>query len=58
MTKTGKVGTFGGMNIPTVTMFMDGYARGVNYYNQVKGTKVQVIGWNINTLNGTMAEYL
>ena len=29
MTKTGKVGTFGGMEIPTVTIFMAGYAEGV-----------------------------
>src|SRR6478752_6941087 len=28
-TKTGKVGTFGGLNIPTVTIFMDGFAQGV-----------------------------
>ena len=32
MTKTGKVGTFGGLPIPTVTIFMDGFARGVKYY--------------------------
>ncbi len=30
MTKTGKVGTFGGLPIPTVTIFMDGFARGVD----------------------------
>ena len=29
VTKTGKVGTFGGIQIPTVTVFMDGYALGV-----------------------------
>ncbi len=48
MTKTGKVGTFGGFPIPTVTAFMDGFARGVNYYNQHKGTSVIVYGWDIN----------
>ncbi len=47
MTKTGKVGTFGGFPIPTVTIFMDGFARGVKYYNEVKGATVQVIGWDI-----------
>ena len=45
MTKTGKVGTFGGMKLPTVTIFMVGYEAGVKYYNAQKGTKVQVLGW-------------
>jgi basic membrane protein A len=43
---TGKVGTFGGMNFPTVSIFMDGFYQGVQYYNEVKGTSVQVIGWD------------
>ena len=42
MTKTGKVGTFGGIKIPTVTIFMDGFAEGVQYYNEQKGKDVQV----------------
>jgi len=45
-TKTGKVGTFGGMKLPTVTIFMVGYEAGVKYYNAQKGTKVQVLGWD------------
>lgn len=53
MTKTGKVGTFGGMKIPTVTIFMNGFAAGVLKYNQDNGTKVQVLGWNPKTQNGT-----
>lgn len=48
VTKTGKVGTFGGFPIPTVTIFMDGFARGVAYYNEQKGTNVEVLGWDIN----------
>ena len=48
MTKTGIVGTFGGFPIATVTIFMDGFARGVAYYNEQKGTDVQVLGWDIN----------
>ncbi len=43
--QTGKVGTFGGMSFPTVTIFMDGFKQGVDYYNQAKGKSVQVIGW-------------
>jgi basic membrane protein A len=45
-TETGKVGTFGGMQIPTVTIFMDGFLAGVNYYNEQKGTSVEVLGWD------------
>ena len=46
MTKTGKVGTFGGLNIPPVTIYMDGFWEGVNYYNKQNGTKVKVLGWD------------
>ena len=52
MTKTGKVGTFGGLNIPTVTIFMDGFWEGVQYYNKQKGTNVQVLGWDEQTQKG------
>jgi basic membrane protein A len=44
--KTGKVGTYGGLKIPPVTVFMDGFADGVAYYNQQKGKNVQVLGWD------------
>jgi basic membrane protein A len=52
VTKTGKVGTFGGMQIPTVTVFMDGFAMGVKYYNDQKGTSVEVLGWDPATQTG------
>ncbi|NNG20173.1 BMP family ABC transporter substrate-binding protein [Naumannella sp. ID2617S] len=44
--KTGKVGTFGGKKIPTVTIFMDGFAQGVAHYNKAKSKNVQVLGWD------------
>ncbi|WP_432558851.1 BMP family lipoprotein [Granulicoccus sp. GXG6511] len=50
--KTGKVGTFGGMQIPTVTIFMDGFAQGVSYHNEQKSTDVQVIGWDSERQDG------
>jgi basic membrane protein A len=53
MTKTGKVATFGGAKYPTVTVYMDGFWEGVQYYNQKHGTKVQVLGWNQTTQQGT-----
>jgi len=46
MTKTGIVGTWGGINIPPVSVFMDGYLVGVNYHNAQKGTTVRVLGWD------------
>jgi basic membrane protein A len=46
MTKTGKVGTFGGIQIPTVTIFMKGFQAGVKYYNQKNGTNVEALGWD------------
>jgi basic membrane protein A len=52
MTKSGKVGTFGGAQIPTVTIFMDGFAEGVAYYNKTKSKTVQVVGWDSATQKG------
>jgi basic membrane protein A len=46
MTKSGKVGTFGGLKIPPVTIYMQGFAAGIDYYNQQNGTDVQLLGWN------------
>lgn len=55
-TKTGTVGTYGGMCIPTVTIFMDGFARGVKYYNEAKGTDVKVLGWDMEKVDGTCVD--
>jgi phosphate/phosphite/phosphonate ABC transporter binding protein len=52
MTETGIVATFGGVNIPPVVSFMDGYVLGVDYYNEAKGTDVQVIGWDVDAQDG------
>ncbi|MGA7146973.1 MAG: BMP family ABC transporter substrate-binding protein [Microbacterium sp.] len=41
-----KVGTFGGMNFPTVSIFMDGFKQGVEYWNAEKGEAVEVLGWD------------
>jgi len=56
MTKTNKVGTFGGIPLPTVTGFMDGFAAGVLYYNQVHGSHVRLLGWNPQTQQGTFVD--
>ena len=52
MTQTGVVGTFGGINIPPVTGFMDGFYYGVAHHNSQKGTSVQVLGWNPESKDG------
>jgi basic membrane protein A len=54
--KSGKVATFGGLKIPPVTVFMDGFADGVAYYNKQKGKNVTVLGWDKAKQNGTFAE--
>jgi basic membrane protein A len=53
MTKTGKVATFGGVQLPTVTIYMDGFWDGVQYYNQQHHTNVQVLGWSEPTQKGS-----
>jgi basic membrane protein A len=53
MSKTGKVGTFGGMNIPTVTIFMNGFVAGVRYYDQKNKAKVKALGWDPAAKTGT-----
>ncbi|WP_084125741.1 BMP family protein [Demequina sp. NBRC 110054] len=47
--ETGVVATFGGMQIPTVTIFMDGFLAGVEYYNSEMDAAVEVLGWDGET---------
>lgn len=51
--KTGVIGTYGGQKLPSVTIFMDGIADGVQYYNTQKGKDAKVIGWNVATQDGS-----
>lgn len=55
MSKTGKVGTFGGLQIPTVTIFMKGFQAGVEYYNAQNKTNVRVLGWDTKADKGLFA---
>jgi basic membrane protein A and related proteins len=51
--KTGIMGTFGGINIGgPVTDFMDGFVAGANYWNEQKNESVRVLGWNAVTKEG------
>jgi basic membrane protein A len=56
MTKTGKVGTFGGINIPTVTIFEKGFEAGIKYYNTKNNTKVQLLGWSTAKNDGLFTQ--
>ncbi|HJP78211.1 MAG TPA: BMP family ABC transporter substrate-binding protein [Pseudonocardiaceae bacterium] len=51
--KTGKVATFGGQKIAPVTIYMDGYWEGVQYYNSKNGKNVAVLGWDEKSQNGS-----
>jgi basic membrane protein A len=53
MTRTGVVGVYGGLKIPPVTLFMDGYAQGISYYDRVHNKKVRLIGWDLAKQDGT-----
>jgi basic membrane protein A and related proteins len=52
ISKSGAVGTFGGEELPTVTIYMDGFWDGVQYYNRQHHTNVKVLGWNEQTQTG------
>lgn len=51
-TQTGTVATFGGMKIPSVSIFMDGFVDGVAKYNEDNGADVQVLGWDKEAQDG------
>jgi basic membrane protein A len=51
--ETGKIGTYGGQQFPGVTRFMDGMYAGIKYYNEKKGTSVELLGWDAPSQTGT-----
>ncbi|MET4099358.1 basic membrane protein A [Agrococcus sp. UYP10] len=53
VSETGIVATFGGGNQPPVTLFMDGFAAGIEAHNEAKGTEVRLLGWDPETQDGT-----
>jgi basic membrane protein A len=55
MTESGTVATFGGTNLPTVSIFMNGFAAGIRHHNEEKGTDVELLGWNPEQQDGTFA---
>ena len=55
MTETGTVATFGGLPIPSVSIFMDGFVDGVEHYNSENGTDVTALGWDKDAQDGTFS---
>ena len=55
MTETGTVATFGGAKLPTVAVFMDGFADGVDKYNEDNGADVKLLGWDKAKQDGSFA---
>lgn len=52
-TKSGTVSSYGGMQIPSVNIFMDGFADGIKKYNEDSGKSIKLIGWDKDAQNGS-----
>ena len=52
MSETGTVGTYGGINIPTVTIFMKGFQLGIEKYNEDNNADVKLVGWDNDANDG------
>ncbi len=52
---TGTVAVFGGQPFPPVLLFMDGYADGVDHYNEVHDADVTLLGWDKASQEGTFS---
>lgn len=53
ISESGTVGTFGGLPLPSVQIFMDGYADGIAKYNEDNGTEVALLGWDKEAQTGS-----
>ncbi|MET8947012.1 BMP family ABC transporter substrate-binding protein [Streptomyces sp. NPDC004542] len=53
--KTKVVATWGGVQIPPVTLYMDGVADGIAYYNKQHKAHVKLLGWNVKKQRGTFS---
>ncbi|MBD5787049.1 BMP family ABC transporter substrate-binding protein [Cellulosimicrobium terreum] len=53
MTESDTVATFGGIQIPSVAIFMDGFSDGVAKYNEDEGTDVKLLGWDKEKQTGS-----
>jgi len=56
MSKTDVVATYGGKHFSTITIYMDGFWDGVQYYDRQHHAHVKVLGWNEQTQKGIFAK--
>jgi basic membrane protein A len=52
MSRSGQLGTYGGINIPPVTIFMNGFEAGMNHWNETHGAAVELLGWSAADQDG------
>lgn len=56
MSESGVLGTFGGLNIPPVTIFENGFEAGMNWWNTEAGAAVELKGWSAAKQDGLFTE--
>ena len=62
-TETGTVAAFGGEDIPRVTLLLDGFAEGVEHWNEQKDDDVELLGavvnkvWFLDAVRGELDVY-
>ena len=56
VSQSGKVATFGGLNIPNVVSSMNCYNMGVAGYNRAHQAQVGVLGWDFASQQGSFAD--
>lgn len=56
MSQTGKVAVYSRILYPGTQLFLDGFAMGVEYYNEVNGSNVELLGWDMETEQGFSVE--
>ena len=55
MSESGVVGTWGGQQIPPVSLIMDGFAEGIAYYDEETDASTRLIGWDVEKQSGSFA---
>lgn len=56
MSNTGVVATYGGIQIPPITTYMDGFTLGAQHYANVKGKTIRVLGWDPQQQTGEFVQ--
>ncbi|XNQ55085.1 BMP family ABC transporter substrate-binding protein [Agrococcus sp. 1P02AA] len=51
--ESGIIATWGGIQIPPVTIFMDGFVEGAEYFNEQNDADVQILGWDAEGQSGS-----